>query len=69
MTETIRTDNSETLKNALLKIKTLEAQIEKMKHCGNCKYYSPSYELCDYSGGDGDFDCGLKKWELAEKLK
>lgn len=36
MTETIRTDNSETLKNALLKIRLLEEQIEKMKCCSNC---------------------------------
>ena len=31
MTETIRTDNSETLKNALLKIKALEEQLEYAK--------------------------------------
>lgn len=31
MTETIRTDNSETLKNALLRIKAIEEQIEYAK--------------------------------------
>ena len=32
----IRTDNTRTLHNALNKIAELEAQIEKMKCCGNC---------------------------------
>lgn len=31
MTETIRTDNSETLKNALLRIKAIKEQIEYAK--------------------------------------
>ena len=45
----------------------LEAQIEKMKNCGNCKNYSPTYGLCCYSLGDEDYDCRLRKWEIKEK--
>ena len=41
--EEIRTDNTETLKNALERIKELEAQIEKMKCCGNCAKYNSGY--------------------------
>ena len=33
----VHTDNKETLQNALKRIEELEAQIEKMKCCGNCK--------------------------------
>lgn len=35
---TINTDNTKTLQNALDRIEELEAQIEKMKGCFNCKY-------------------------------
>lgn len=34
----IRTDNTETLKNALKRIAELEAQNEKMKCCPNCDF-------------------------------
>ena len=47
--------------------KELKAQIEKMKCCGNCKNYSPTYGLCCYSLGDEDYDCRLRKWEIKEK--
>ena len=47
-------------------IAELEAQIEKMKYCGNCKNYSPTYGLCCYSLGDEDYDCRLRKWEIKE---
>ncbi len=46
--------------------KMLEAQIEIMKNCGNCKNFSPTYGLCCYSLGDGDYDCRLRKWEIKE---
>ena len=49
------------------KIADLQAQIEKMKNCGNCKNYSPTYGLCCYSLGDEDYDCRLRKWEIKEK--
>ena len=45
MTEMIRTDNSETLKNALLKIKALEEQIEKMK--SDVKQEQSYWNECD----------------------
>ena len=48
--EEIRTDNTETLKNALERIKELEkknaelkAGIEKLKCCGNCAKYNSGY--------------------------
>ena len=46
---------------------SLKEQIEKMKNCGNCKNYSPTYGLCCYSLGDEDYDCRLRKWEMKEK--
>ena len=49
------------------RVQELEAQIEKMKNCGNCKNYSPTYGLCCYSLGDEDYDCRLRKWEIKEK--
>ena len=49
------------------KITDLEAQVEKMKNCGNCKNFSPTYGLCCYSLGDEDYDCRLRKWEIKEK--
>lgn len=43
-----------------------KAQIEKMKCCGNCKNLRKDFGLCFYSGGDDDYFCRLRKWELAE---
>lgn len=69
----VRTDNTDTFKNALKKIvelteenEQLKAQIEKMKKCTNCKHYAKTYELCCYSLGDEDYDCRLRKWKLKE---
>lgn len=62
MTETIRTDNSETLKNALLKIKALEEQIEKMKS-------DVKQEQSYWNEGEMQYHLLqnlLDKWELAE---
>ena len=61
MTETIRADNSETLKNVLLRIKALEEQIEKMKCCENCAWW--------YRLPNGQKDCAekcenLDNWSL-----
>jgi hypothetical protein len=69
MTEAIRTDNSETLKNALLRIEALEEQIEKMKktilklrNCMNCKHRDTR---CFSSGEDkGVVLCN--HWEMKE---
>ena len=57
----VRTDNSETLKNALNKIADLKKQIEKMKNCRNCKNEK-------IEGACGHFtQVGwCKNWELAE---
>lgn len=44
----------------------LKAQIEKMKKCSNCNHYNRTYELCQFSLGDEDYDCRNRKWELAE---
>lgn len=69
MTETIRTDNSETLKNALLRIKALEEQIEKMRCCENCKHHSFwGDELKCNLDLDTQFKClhTKEKWEFAE---
>lgn len=88
------TDNTETLYNALDKIKELEkentklketnntlyesvmkvgkrnnelkAQIEIMKCCANCEHYNRVYGLCNFSLGDKEYHCRLRKWELAE---
>ena len=66
MTETIRTDNSETLKNALLRVKALEEQIEKMKCCENCQTVRDVNGNC-YLHKDGKCDPKTKiKWELKE---
>ena len=43
---TIYTDNKETLQNALKRIEELEAQIEKMKCCTNCKHSRAEYKHC-----------------------
>ena len=44
----------------------LKAQIEQMKSCGNCNHFDRTYELCQYSLGDEDYNCRNRKWELAE---
>lgn len=62
MTETIRTNNSETLKNALLRIKALEEQIEKMKS-------DVKREQSYWNEGEMQYHLLqdlLDKWELAE---
>ena len=53
-----------------LKTKELEAQIEKMKCCQNCKYF----ECCDsnhyycslYCGLECEYDKSYKNWEIKE---
>lgn len=44
----------------------LKKQIEKVKCCGNCVHYGRTFELCDYSMGDEDYDCRGRKWEIKE---
>lgn len=44
--EEIRTDNTETLKNALERIKELKAQIEKMKCCAKCSHCNTYITTC-----------------------
>ena len=58
----IRTDNTRTLHNALNKIAELEAQIEKMKCCGNC---AKRGHICVAEEIQGNL-CGKNKdkWEL-----
>ena len=54
-----------------VKILVLEAQIEKMKCCQNCKYF----ECCDsnhyycslYCGLECEYDKSYKNWEMKEK--
>jgi len=48
------------------RITELEAQIEKMKGCHNCRHLAEPYELCCYSLGDEDYDCRGRKWEIKE---
>ena len=55
----VRTDNTKTLYNALNKIAELEAQIEKMKSCYNCKHSRTEYEHCRTDKHE--------KWEMKEK--
>ena len=62
MTETIRTDNSETLKNALLKIKALEEQVEKMK-----KYAKLLQDICVVLGNE-DFMIAVQLEGVVKKL-
>lgn len=45
---------------------SLENKIEKMKRCSNCKHFNKDYELCFFSGGDEDYCCRNRRWELAE---
>ena len=64
----VHTDNKETLQNALKRILELEAQIEKMKCCGNCKHrYFIGDELeCHLL--DNGINCDNEdKWEIKEK--
>ena len=72
---TIHTDNKETLQNALKRIAELEAQIEKMKCCGNCKYSNQesAYSIvCKVGGVDKsdyiniDDNQVCDKWEIKE---
>lgn len=71
----VHTDNKETLQNALKRIEELEAQIDKMKCCGNCKYSNQesAYSIvckvggvnkCDYINTDDNQVCD--KWEIKE---
>lgn len=66
MTEEIRTDNTDTLKNALNKIADLEEQIEKMKCGQNCKYSYLYQEdrKCKFTYCDC-LNC-KDKWEMKE---
>ena len=72
--EEIHTDNTKTLQNALDRIEELEQQIEKMKCCGNCKYFKfqdDGYYTCIKDGncnGKNYRSCefNLEKWELKE---
>lgn len=48
------------------KVTKLKQQIEKMKRCSNCKHFNKDYELCFLSGGDEDYCCRNRRWELAE---
>ena len=43
----------------------LEEQIEKMKCCENCRYYSRTYEHC-YSYDEYQSCTSLSNWSLAE---
>ena len=54
----VHTDNKETLQNALKRIEELEAQIEKMKCCVNCKHSRTEYEHCRTNKHE--------KWEIKE---
>ena len=44
----------------------LNDKIEKMKNCLNCANFRKNYKLCLFSGGDEDYTCRNRKWELAE---
>lgn len=44
----------------------LKAQIEQMKCCSNCKNFNRDFELCFFSGGDKDYHCRNRRWELVE---
>ena len=43
----------------------LKKQIEQMKRCSNCKNFNRDFELCFFSGGDKDYHCRNRRWELA----
>lgn len=67
-----RTDNTETLQNALKRIEELEQKIEKMKCCDNCKYNSYwgnelhcNYGLKEALQEDRLVECNkMDKWEI-----
>ena len=48
------------------KVKELEAQIEKMRNCANCKNYNGNEGFCVLGSGYG-YNCNLEKWEIKEK--
>lgn len=47
-------------------IQEKDEQIEMMKCCANCEHNNRVYGLCNFSLGDEDYHCRLRKWELAE---
>ena len=47
------------------RIAELEAQIEKMKRCANCKNYNGNEGFCVLGSGYG-YNCNLEKWEIKE---
>jgi len=48
------------------RIADLEAQIEKMRNCANCKNYNDNECFCVLGSGYG-YNCNLEKWEIKEK--
>ena len=44
----------------------LKKQIEQMKRSSNCKNFNRDFELCFFSGGDEDYHCRNRRWELVE---
>ena len=44
----------------------LEAQIEKMRNCANCKNYNGNEGFCVLGSGYG-YNCNLEKWEIKER--
>lgn len=44
----------------------VEAQIEKMRNCANCKNYNGNEGFCVLGSGYG-YNCNLDKWEIKEK--
>jgi hypothetical protein len=58
----VHTDNTETLQNALKRIEELEAYIEKMKCCGNCKGVCISDDVAHCCKNNN-----YKLWEIKEK--
>jgi len=48
------------------RIAELEAQIEKMRNCANCKNYNGNEGFCVLGSGYG-YNCKLEKWEIKEK--
>jgi len=57
--------NAEMLKR-FNRLAELEAQIEKMKNCANCKNYNGNEGFCILGSGYG-YNCKLEKWEIKEK--
>ena len=48
-------------------IKELEAQIEKMKRCGNCKNYKSCSHWCTNREFYRHWNCVCEDWEIKEK--